>query len=178
MEGLGKLNDADSDKLHEDIGMEELDEVVKDCGNNKSPGLDGLTYEFYKVVWPVISETFTQVLQCQLDRLRLIDSDTVGATRLAPKVAGVPSVDELRPITLLNCDYKILTKMFVRRMVPILKFVIRSGQLCSVENKNILFGVNNVLSSFLYVKMKKLGACLISLDFFKAYDRVMVKFLL
>ena len=137
-----------------------------------------MTYEFYKAVWPVISEEFDKVLQCQLDRQMLIDSDTVGATRLTPKVTGVPSVDELRPITLLNCDYKILTKVFVRRMVLILKFVIRSGQLCSVEDKNILFGVNNVLSSMLYVKEKKLGACLLSEDFFKAYDRVMLKFLL
>ena len=93
LEGLGELNDTDRDKLHEDIKMEELDFVVKNCENNKSPGLYGLTYEFYKVVWPVISEEFAQVLQCQLDRLRLIDSDMVGATRLAPKVSGVPSVD-------------------------------------------------------------------------------------
>ena len=56
--------------------------------------------------------------------------------------------------------------------------MIRSGQLCSVEDKNILFGVNKILSSILNVKMKKLGACLLSLAFFKAYDRVMVKFLL
>ena len=31
LEGLGELNDADRDKLHEDIKMEELDEVVKNC---------------------------------------------------------------------------------------------------------------------------------------------------
>ena len=158
--------------------MEELDEVIKNSENNKVPCLDGLSYEFYKVTWQVIKEEFSQVLQCQLDRLRLIDSDTVGATRLTPKVAGVPCVDELRPITLLNCDYKILTKLFVRRMVPMLEFVIRSGQLCTVGDKNILFGVSNVLSSLLYIKEKKIGACMITLDFFKAYDRVMLDFLL
>ena len=178
LEGLGTLDDVDRDKLHKDITLEELEDVIKHCDNNKSPGLDGLTYEFYKAVWPLISEEFVQVLKCQLDQEKLIDSDTIGATRLTPKVAGVPGVDELRPITLLNCDYKILTKVFVRRIVPILQFVIRSGQLCTVGKKNILFGVNNVLSSLLYVKQKKIGACLISLDFFKAYDRVLVDFLL
>ena len=63
-------------------------------------------------------------------------------------------------------------------MVPILLFVILSGQLCPVGNKNILFGVYNVLSSILLAKQKKLGGCLISLDFFKAYDRVLVDFLI
>ena len=63
-------------------------------------------------------------------------------------------------------------------MVTILIFVIKSGQLCSVGNKNILFGVHNIMSSLLYIKQKKMGACMISLDFFKAYDRVMVDLLI
>ena len=63
-------------------------------------------------------------------------------------------------------------------MIPILIFIITSGQLCTVGKKNILFGVNNVLSCLSFAKQKKLGGCLISLDFFKAYDRVLVDFLL
>ena len=117
-------------------------------------------------------------MQCQLDRVRIVESNKHGVTRLAPKVDGVPSVDELRPITLLNCDYKILTKWLVRRMKPILPYVIKSGQLCTLGQKNILFGVSNILSSILDVKQKKSQACLMGLDFFKAYDRVFLKFLI
>ena len=35
-----------------------------------------------------------------------------------------------------------------------------------------------MLSSLLYIKQRNLGACMFSLDFFKAYDRVMVDFLI
>ena len=63
-------------------------------------------------------------------------------------------------------------------MLPILILIIKSGQLCTVGGKNILFWVNNVLSSLLYIKQRNMGACLLSLDFFKAYDRVMVDFLI
>ena len=56
--------------------------------------------------------------------------------------------------------------------------VIQSGQLCSVGKRNILFGVFNILSSVLYVHQKNMAACLLSLDFFKAYDRVFLGFLL
>ena len=150
LEGLGALSDVDSEKLHEDISEQEIGEVIKECDNNKAPGCDGLSYEFYKAVWPVIKVEFVQILQCQLERLRLIDSDTLAATRLASKVEGIPAIDELRPISLLNCDYKILTKMLVKRLIPFLKVVIKSGQLCTVEKKNILFGVSNVLPSILY----------------------------
>ena len=109
-----------------------MDEVIKNCPNNKAPGLDGISYEFYKTTWSLISDVFIQVLQYQLSRFKIIDSNNIGATRLGPKVAGTPQVDELRPITLLNWDYKIMTKLFVFRMLPILIYIIKFGQLCWV----------------------------------------------
>ena len=78
----------------------------------------------------------------------------------------------------IDCDYKMLSKWFVQRMKPVLPMVIKSGQLCNVDKKNILFGVNNILSSILDVQQRKSQACLIGLDFFKAYDRVLLDFLI
>ena len=168
--GLGSLPDEARDELEKDITIEELRDIVKDSENNKSPGLDGLSYEFYKLTLNLIQDDLLAVFQCQLDRKRIVNSNKEGVTRLGPKVDGVPCVDELRPITLLNCDYKLLSKWFVKRVKPVLHFVIKSGQLCTVGKKNILFGVSNILSSLLSVKQRKMQACLISLDFFKAYD--------
>ena len=96
---------------------------------------------------------------------------------MIPKVVGAPKVDELRPITLLNCDYRILSKLLVRRLKPVLPCVIKSGQLCTVGKKNILFGVNNILSSLMLTNQRKKKSCLLSLDFFKAYDRLFLPFL-
>ena len=149
---------------------------MKNCDHNKSPGLDGLSYELYQKTFPIIKEDFLAVYRCQLSRNKLIKSNKEGVTRLAPKVEGVPSVDELRPITLLDCDYKILSKWLVERMKPVLPTVIKSGQLCTVGKKNILFGISNILSGILNVKQRNSEACLISLDFFKAYDRVLLDF--
>ena len=178
LQDLACMDTMNSEKLEEDIDIDELDHVIKMCENGKSPGLDGICYEFYKKTWPIIRKTITMVLQCQLDRQYLIASNLVGATRLVSKVQGVPSVSDLRPITLLNCDYRILTKLLVKRIKPVLPDVISSPQLCTVGNRNIQHGIGNIISSILYVNQAKLGACIISLDFFKAYDRVMISFLL
>ena len=105
------------------------------CAHNKSPGLDGLPYEFYQVTWDIIGEDFVKVLQCQLERVNLVQSNKHGATKLTSKVHGVPAVHELRPITLLNCDYKILSKCFVELLTPIMEEIILSGQLCSVKSR-------------------------------------------
>ena len=60
-------------------------------------------------------------------------------------------------------------------MLPV---VIQSSQLCSVNGKNILFGISNILSSIFHVKDKKKNGCILSLDFFKAYDMVFLGYLL
>ena len=177
LQGLESLPDTDRDELENDMNIEELRTIVKNSENNRSPGLDGLSYEFYQATLHVIEKDLLEVLQCQLDRGRIVASNTEGVTRLCPKVQGVPAVDELRPITLLNCDYKLLSKWFVLRVKPKLPLIIKSGQLCTVGKKNILFGVSNVLSSLLQVQKDSKKGCLISLDFFKAYDRVLLDFL-
>ena len=99
----------------------------------QSPGLDGLSYELYQETFQIIKEDLLEVYLCQLRRRRIIESNREGVTRLGPKVDGVPAVDELRPITLLECDYKILSKWFVLRMKPVLPLVIKSGQICTVD---------------------------------------------
>ena len=178
LEHLVRRDPEDSEKLEHDVTLDDLDTVIKKCDFNKAPGLDGLPYEFYKHVWPTIRHTFLEVIQCQLNRCKIVESNTVRAIRLCPKVEGVPTVDQLRPITLLNCHYDILSKLLVLRIKSVLPKIIRSSQLCTVGGKNILFGIRNILSSIFFVNQKKSKACLLSLDFYKAYDRVFLPFLL
>ena len=74
--------------------IEELRDIIKDSANNKSPGLDGISYEFYKETVDLIEEELLEVFQCQLDRKRIVNSNREGVTRLGPMVDGIPSVDE------------------------------------------------------------------------------------
>ena len=136
---LSKLDGQVSVDLEMDVSIDELDQIIRECPSNKSPGLDGISYEFYVVTWSLIKDTFLKVIQCQLDKSHIIASNTMGVTRLISKVKGIPKVDELRPITLLNCDYKILSKLLVLRVKPVLPNVITSGQLCTIGRKKHSF---------------------------------------
>jgi Reverse transcriptase (RNA-dependent DNA polymerase) len=95
-----------------------------------------------------------------------------GVIRLIPKVNGIPTAAQLRPITLLNTDYKLLTKMFVARIVPLLPTVLQSSQLCSVQGRSIFDGGLAILSAIQYLEQRQLPGFLVSLDLFHAYDRV------
>ena len=79
---------------------------------------------------------------------------------------------------MLNSDYKILSKCFVTRLTPYMHEVILSGQLCSNGEKNILFGITNILSSIDYINLHKVPAYLAGYDMYKAYDRVMLSCLI
>ena len=92
LDGLGSLPDMAKDELESAMTVEELRYI----------GLDGISYEFYKITVDLIQEDLLKVFQCQLDIKRMVESNTEGVTRLGPKVDGIPGVDELRPITLLN----------------------------------------------------------------------------
>jgi hypothetical protein len=93
-------------------------------------------------------------------------------------VEGVPSTNQLRPITLLSTDYKIATKVLVGRLSKVLPSVLTSGQLCSNTPKNILFGASNILSTIDYINQNNLSGYLLSFDIFKAYDKTTINFVI
>ena len=105
---LNSLSPAAQATLEEALSLEELECILKSSPYESAPGLDGLTFEFHCTAWPIIKNSFHKVLQVQLTRCRLTESGKQGATRLIPKVEGIPEVKDLRPITLLNVDYRIL----------------------------------------------------------------------
>ena len=149
---------------------------MKTCPHGKAPGLDGLTYEFYRVAWPALGRSFHKVLQVQLERCRLIESGKHGATRLIPKVESVPEAKDLRPITLLQVDYRILSKCLASRLRSIIHEVVEPGQLAT-GNGNILTGVYEILATIDFINKSNSEAFITSADLMKAFDRAMVTYL-
>ena len=125
----------------------------------------------------MMAEDLVDVFNDQLDRLKLVVSNKRGATRCISKVEGVPLVTDLRPITLLNIDYKLLTKILTRRIGRVLGSVIRSVQSCSVPDTNICSAAVNLVSTVEGVERLGMSAAVLSLDLFKAFDRVNLDFL-
>ena len=179
MSTLSTVSEEAKPKLIKELTLEELEMNVKSCPNGKAPGLDGLQYEFYKSVWEIIGKEFLEVIKDQLKTFTLIESGRHGATVVPPKVEGVPDVTELRPITLLCCDYRIMTKTLNGRLNPVMEEVVESSQLATGEkDKNILTGAYDIIATVDYVNKMKKPAFIASYDMVKAYDRASVRFLL
>src|SRR6185295_7775750 len=65
-ESLPQVLQSQNNNLVKSISQEEITQAIQDLPNNKSPGTDGLTYEFYKLtlleIAPVLEKVFNQVL--------------------------------------------------------------------------------------------------------------------
>ena len=177
LEGLDTLSGAERDSLTGEVTLEEIEAALKTCASRRSPGLDGLPYELYRVMFPVLGETLREVFNLQLERGELIPSNKMGVTRLLNKVEGAPMVGQLRPITLLCTDYKILSKVLVARLTPVLPTVLTTGQLCSNPPLNIQCGGLALQSAIDYINMNNIPSYFVSFDIFKAYDKTVIQFI-
>jgi hypothetical protein len=172
LEHLPRLEPLQAAALEAPFQLCELQEAVEAAAAAKSPGLDGLSYEFYKKCFPVLGPSLLSAFNDMLVADALPPSLRRGVVRLLPKVAGTPTAAQLRPITLLGTDYKLLTKMFVNRLLAVLPDILTAGQLCSVHGKSIFDGAAAILSAVEYLQQRQLPGYVVSLDFFHAYDRV------
>ena len=55
---ISKIKDSDKRELESPITMEEIARSVKNLKNNKSPGPDGFSAEFFKFFWPYLKHFF------------------------------------------------------------------------------------------------------------------------
>ena len=86
--------------------------------------------------------------------------------------SSMPTCNRVRPVTLLNQDYKILTKIITKLITSVLGSVCKSSQSCSIPGFNICSAASNLISIIEDVNLNKTYAALLSLGFFEAYDRV------
>nr|GEZ39629.1 RNA-directed DNA polymerase, eukaryota [Tanacetum cinerariifolium] len=54
--------------LDNDISLDEIRNAVWDCGDSKSPGPDGFTFEFFRRYWHFIGLDFCSAVNCFFDK--------------------------------------------------------------------------------------------------------------
>ena len=118
----------------------ELYKTLKAFNKNKSPGLDGITAEFYLHFWRILKSKLLEVYEESFSNGKLPESLRTGVIVLIEK-KGKDRADiaNWRPITLLGVDYKLLTKTLGERLKGVLPSLIHKDQNGFVPQGNIFF---------------------------------------
>ena len=175
--GLAKLNQTEREKSSSLFTLSEFKVALFKLPNGKSPGSDGLTTEFYKTFWDVLGNDLLEVFLSSYESGRLTKSQRTATIKCLPKKGDMTDIRNWRPISLLNVDYKILSKALSLRLFELLPTVISEEQTCSLKGRKISHNLSTVRDCVSIARENNLDACMISVDQMKAFDRVSWNFL-
>ena len=173
---LNKIPDNVSENIDQNITVEEMESVIKNLKKNKSPGWDGLSAEFYQHFVDDIKNILFQAYLESIDVDSLSPSQRIGIINLISKPKPPPELIYLnnwRPITLLNVDYKIFTHIIKNRIVVTLPHLIsnvQSGFQSGKSTSDNLILMCLVLDHF--NKNDDESGLVLQVDFEKAFDTV------
>lgn len=158
--------------------MIEVADAIKHLKINKSPGTDGLTAEFYKQFADSLAPFLLEVFKESMDRGALPPTLCQGLITLIPKPGKDPLLlDNWRPISLLNNDYKILAQILANRMKPVLDQVIDESQSGFMQNRHISNNIRLILDIIDYPELVQDDSLILFLDFYKAFDSLEHEFI-
>lgn len=150
----------------------EVVEALKRMKTGKSPGIDGLTTEFYLCFWDIIDPLMEMYREC-IDKEEMSTTMKQGIISLIPKPNKDPlSIENWRLITLLNVDYKLFALVFAKRLKSNLAEIINETQTGFMANRHISNNIRLVLDLLDYSEYVESQAIIVFLDFYKAFDTV------
>jgi hypothetical protein len=163
--------------LDRPIILEELSAALKEMAPSKAPGPNGVTMVLYKHLWPTIGPNYLSMLENALTQGKFHHGVTEGLITLLHKEEGRSTLNNWRPITLLNVSYKLFAKTLQRRLQSILMEVISLDQSAFLPMRFIMDNIFLTYETIHYAKQSKQPLLFLKLDFSKAYDKVDLGFL-
>jgi len=165
-----KLTNAERDELETEISLEELTKSINNANMSSAPGADGISNRFIKHYWGYFKNPLLKLCISCFENNQLPSTFLTANIKIIPKKGDLTKIKNWRPISLLNCFYKIISRVITARlrkymdkMTPICQKGYSSTRYCQEVLITVIEGIEkcNV--------QKKRGA-VISLDIKKAFD--------
>ena len=169
---LPKLSDTYQEIMEGLLSFEECKKVLEiSFKDNKSPGEDGFTAEFYKHFFDLIGADLVESFNKAFEYEELSISQRRGVIALIPKQeSDFLDLQNWSPITLLNIHYKIAAKALAKRIEVVLPKLVNADQTGFIKGRHIGENIRLISDLMDYTKEGNLPGILMPIDFKKAFD--------
>ena len=133
-EGLPKLNNQDREKLEADLTLDEVPKAVREMPTGKAPGGDGITAEVWRVIFPIIGGHYIEMVNKAKEERQFLPGFLTAILTLLKKEGSMKS---FRPLSLMNLDYKILSKTLCNRLKLVMDQITHHNQTYCVPGRMI-----------------------------------------
>ena len=117
-----------SESLNKPITADEIEAVIKKLPTHKSPGPDGFTGDFYKV----LNEDLTPILHRLFQKIQndgRLPKSFYEASIISKTDKHTTKKENFRPISLMNLDTKILNKILANLIQQYIKKTVHHDQI-------------------------------------------------
>ena len=146
--------------------------------NNKSPGTDGFTIEFFKFFHTDLIHFITRAINEGFRDGKLSITQRQGLITCLPK-GDKPKqyLKNWRPITLLNVVYKLASGCIAERLKTVLSKLISNDQTGFISGRYIGENTRLIYDIMNYTEENNIPGLLLIIDFEKAFDTISWEFI-
>ena len=161
-----------------ELSESEILDSLKSFKNGKSPGTDGLVIEFYKFFWKQIKPYLIESYKYSLLKGELtVEQKRAIITLIPKKDKDRLFLNNWRPISLLNVDYKILTKTLANRLTKVLPHIVNDDQTGYIKGRFIGCNIRMIEDIMQFTNINDIPGIILNVDFEKAFDSVSWQFI-
>ena len=175
---IPQLEENDKNNCEKLLTMKECSIALQSLPNNKAPGSDGFTTEFFKFFWSDIKQlVFDSFIYSFKSEELSIDQRRALLTLLPKPGKDLRYLKNWRPLSLLNTDYKILTKLLSIRLQKVISNLVSEDQVGYIKGRQLGENCRKIIDIFESTENKVDPGLALFLDFEKAFDTVSWEFL-
>jgi hypothetical protein len=170
---IPKVSDIDQNLLEGVILIDEVKGALKSMKNNKSPGPDGFTVEFFKFFFIDLGAFLVRSLNFGFNVEKLSVTQCQGLITCIPKDDKPKQyLKNWRPISLLNVTYKIASACIANRLKRVLDKIIGPTQNGFIKGRFIGDNIRLLYDIMKYTEIENIPGMLVMIDFEKAFDSI------